>query len=99
MDQYMKISIKKLKTIINDLPDDLPVMLFSTDFDSDEKISDVGIFVTKDTINNLADRSKTIIYSGNKYLAHVDMHSFYQKDIYNIEPRGVMKTILLDGLK
>lgn len=97
-DQYRKMSKKEfIKMIEDEYDDNAEFDVHTIDFDADSKISMLA-HVDKKRINNMARNSKSIIFSGNNFESHVDIHSVLQPDIYNIKRKGVMKTILLEGM-
>ena len=98
MIQFKEMTVKDIKKILDTYPDDTTMLLLTLNFDKNEKVSNSGEFVNKEKISVIAEKAKTIIYHGDRYLTHVDMHSIKQ-DIYNIKSAGVMKTILLEGIK
>ena len=95
---YKRIKKKEFIKMIDELfDDDAEFNVQTLDFDAGQKISVVE-HVNKDGINHMAKDSKCIIFSGSRYMSYVDLHSVNQPDIYNIQKRGVKKTILLDGV-
>ena len=97
-EQHRRMSKREFINMIEEeYDDDVEFDVHTINFDAMDKIS-VLDHVDKKRINIIAQNSKCIIFSGNRFISHVDIHSESQPDIYNIRPRGVMKTILLDGL-
>ncbi|ENZ28669.1 hypothetical protein [Enterocloster clostridioformis] len=95
MEQYRRMNKREFISMIKEEYDDDTVFdVYTINFDSGQKISNTDK-VNKQVINVMANESKCIIYTGNQYLSHVDIHSVFQPDIYNIKPKGVMKTIML----
>lgn len=98
LDQYRKMSKKEfIKMIEEEYDDDAEFDVHTIDFDSKQKKSMVS-HMDKRRINIIANDSKSIIFSGNKFESHVDIHSITQPDITNIKKKGVMRTILLDSI-
>ena len=98
-EQYRRMSKREFITMIEEEYDDNDEFNVHTfDFDSGSKISTVE-YADKKEINYIAKKSKCIIYSGNRYISSVNIHSVNQPDIYNIQPKGIMKTILLDRIE
>ena len=98
-EQYRRMSKREFITMIEEEYDDNDEFNVHTfDFDSGSKISTVE-YADKKEINCIAKKSKCIIFSGNKYISSVNIHSVNQPDIYNIQPKGIMKTILLDRIE
>lgn len=97
-EQYRKISKREFINMIErEYDDDTEFDVHIINFDTGNKIS-VLSHVDKRGINIMAKDSKCIIFSGNSFVSHVDFHSYPQPDIYNVKPRGTMKTILLEGV-
>lgn len=97
-DQYRKMSKREFISMIEEEYDDNTEFdVHTIDFDAGNKIS-VSSHIDKRGINIIAKDSKCIIFSGNNLISHVDIHSIPQPDIYNIKRKGIMKTILLDGI-
>lgn len=95
--QYRKMSKREFINMIEkEYSDDVEFDVHILDFDANEKISMIS-HVDKKGINCIAKESKCIIYSGNKLMSYVDIHSVNQ-NIYDIKPKGIMKTILLEGI-
>lgn len=99
MIQLKEMTVAEVKKLLDTLPDDETLLLLTLNFDNNEKVSGIGEIVNKDGIGIIAQKAKTIIYYGDKSLSHVDMHSVRQTDIYNIQTKGILKTILLDNSK
>lgn len=98
-EQYRKMSKREFISMIEEeYDDDAEFDVHILDFDASEKLSIVSR-MDKKGIHCMANNSKCIIFSGNQLVSHVDIHSVIQPDIYNIRPKGVMKTILLDGIQ
>lgn len=94
MEQYKFLTKQELKKIIDEFPEDLLYML-TINFDDKQTVSDGGQYVKKSYVKGIAKASKSIIYSGNNYVSHVDLHNVRQPDIYSVKPMGVVRTILL----
>ena len=98
MDQLSIITVKEVKNLLDTYPDETPFVLLTLNFDKGEKTSGLGELINKEVIGIIAQKSGTIVYSGNKYLSQVDMHSVKQPDIHNIRPKGVLRTVLLNSV-
>lgn len=95
MEQHRRMTkIEFINMIMEEFDDNVEFDVYTMNFDAGQKISNSDR-VNKQGMNLIANDSKCIIFSGNKYLSHVDIHSVFQPDIYNIKPKGVMKTIIL----
>lgn len=97
MEKRIVINKEEAIKIINSMPQDT-VFLLTIDL-SEEKVSDCGQLVNKQKGEKIIKESKTRIFSGNQYTSQIDLYNVFQPDIYNIKPKGIMKTILLDGIK
>ena len=82
MAEYKTITKKELTELLDKYPEDKEFNIIQTQ---------LGM-----TIIPLGERiaNKVDIYSENKFMSQVDMHSVRQ-DIFNIERGGVMNTLLL----
>lgn len=97
-EQYRRMSKREFISMIEEEYDDNAEFdVHILNFDTNENLSMVSR-MDKNGIHCIANNSKCIIFSGNKYMSHVDIHSVNQPDIFNIRPKGVMKTILLEGI-
>lgn len=95
MEQHRRMTKREFISMIKEeYDDDAEFDVYTMNFDAGQKISNSDR-VNKHGMNLIANESKCIIFSGNKYLSHVDIHSVFQSDIYNIKAKGVMKTIIL----
>lgn len=93
--QCKRMSKKDFINMIDEeFDDDEEFNVYILNFDLKQKVS-TSERVKKISITHMAKESKSILCSENKYLTQFDMHSIIQKDLTNIEPRGVMKTILV----
>lgn len=95
IEQYKKMSKKEFINMMEEIyPDDAEIDVHVLNFNKGQKISSKKT-CNKTEVTIIADESKSIIYSGNQFFAHVDLHSAFQPDIMNIKPEGIMKTIML----
>lgn len=95
MEQHRRMTKRELINMIEEeYGEDAKFDVHTINFDAGQKISDIDK-VSKKRICLIANESKSIIFSGNQYLSHVDIHSVFQPNIYDIKPMGVMKTIML----
>lgn len=95
MEQYRKMTKREFINLIErEYDDNSEFDVFTINFDIGQKISNRNR-VNKKRMNMIANQSKCIIFSSNEYLSHVDIHSAFQTDIYNIKPKGIMNTIML----
>lgn len=93
MDEYKIITKKELQVLLDMFPDDEEFRVIQTELGV--TIIPIGEkIVSKDDIMVIADKAKTMIFSANKFISQVDMHSVVQ-DIYNIERRGILNTLLV----
>lgn len=91
--EYKTITKKELRELLDKYPEDeefniIQTQLGMTIIPLGERIAN------KVDILEIANAAKTMIYSENKFMSQVDMHSVRQ-DIFNIERNGVMNTLLL----
>ena len=91
--KYKTITKKELKELLDKFPEDeefsiIQTQLGMTIIPLGERIANKG------DILKIANAAKTMIYSENKFMSQVDMHSVRQ-DIFNIERNGIMDTLLL----
>lgn len=98
MEKHIYLTKKEALKIIERLPDDA-MLMFSFDFDNGEGISDSGKYIDKPTGKQMIGEAKTRIFSGNQYMSQLNLYNIFQPDVKNIRPQGVMKTILLRGIK
>lgn len=93
MAKYKTITKKELKELLDKYPDDEEFNIIQTQLGM--TIIPLGEQrANKMTILEFANAARTLIYSENKYMSQVDMHSMCQ-DIFNIERSGTMNTVLL----
>lgn len=93
MDEYKAITKNELKKLLDMFPDDEEFRLIETQLGM--TIIPIGEkVVSKDDVMVIANSAKTIIYSANKFVSQVDMHSVTQ-DIFNIERNGILNTLLV----
>ena len=91
--EYKTITKKELTELLDKFPEDeefsvIQTQLGMTIIPLGERIAN------KIDILKIANAAKTMIYSENKFISQVDMHSIKQ-DILNIERNGTMNTLLL----
>lgn len=96
METYITMSKKESIKRIQEMPDDT---IFMLTINFDEGVSDTGKHISKKRGAEIIEEARLRVLSGNKYMSKIDLYSVFQPDIYNIKPMGVMKTILLDGIK
>ena len=97
-ERHRKMSKREFINMIEEnYDDDVEFDIHTINFDSGNGFSVIN-HVNKKKINIIAMNSKCIIFSGNNYMSHVDIHSVSQPDIFHIKPKGIMNTILLDGV-
>lgn len=99
VNQIKNMTVKELRNLLDTYPDDETFLLFTINFDKNENVSNIGELVSKELIGIIAQKSQSIIYTKSKHLINVDIHSVKQLDICNIQPKGVMKTVLFDNVK
>lgn len=93
MDKYKVITKNELKNLLDLYPDDKEFKVIETQLGM--TIIPIGEKVmSKDDVMLIADRAKTMIYSGNRFLSQVDIHSAKQ-DIFNIKSMGTLNTLLM----
>ena len=88
--EYKTITKKELRELLDKYPEDEEFNIIQTQLG-------MTIIPLGERIANKVDIleiAKTMIYSENKFMSQVDMHSVRQ-DIFNIERNGVMNTLLL----
>ena len=97
MAKYKTITKKELKELLDKYPDDEEFNIIQTKLGM--TIIPLGEQIAnKVDILEIANTTKTMIYSENKFMSQVDMHSVRQ-DIFNIERSGTMNTLLLPRFK
>lgn len=97
VDKYKTITKKELKELLDKYPDDEEFNIIQTKLGM--TIIPLGEQIAnKVDILEIANTTKTMIYSENKFMSQVDMHSIKQ-DIFNIERSGTMNTLLLPRFK
>jgi hypothetical protein len=93
MEKYKIITKNELKNLLDSYPDDKEFKIIETKLGV--TIIPLGEKVmSKNDIMLVADKAKTMIYSGNRFLSQVDIHSVKQ-DIFNIKKVGTLNTLLL----
>ncbi len=93
MDKYKVITKNELKNLLDLYPDDKEFKIIETQLGM--TIVPIGEkIMSKDDVMLIADRAKTMIYSGNRFLSQVDIHSAKQ-DIFNIKSIGTLNTLLM----
>ena len=97
LEQFRIMTKEEYKSMIDQFPDDTEFLVLETDFTAKRKISKRGELFNKSDVLIMAKKSKTIIFSGNQYISHIDLHSIRQPDIFNIKKMGVMNTIMLES--
>lgn len=91
--EYKTITKKELTELLDKYPEDKEFNIIQTQLGM--TIIPLGERIAnKVDILEIANAAKTMIYSENKFMSQVDMHSVRQ-DIFNIERNGVMNTLLL----
>lgn len=94
MESYKKITKKDLVTLLDKFSDDEEFRVIETKLGV-EIIPVRQKLLTKNQVADIAERSKTIIYSENKFVSQVDMHE-KEQDIYDVQKRGgALNTLLL----
>lgn len=88
--------LNKAMDAINAMDDDA-LFVISIDLDREE-VSGNGKYIPRKKGEELIIKSETRIFSGNRYMSQLDLYSVRQPDIFNIKPKGVIKTILLGGI-
>ena len=90
MEQHRRMTKRELINMIEEeYGEDTKFDVHTINFDAGQKISDIDK-VSKKRICLIANESKSIIFSGNQYLSHVDIHSVFQPNIYDIKPMGCL---------
>lgn len=91
---YKKITKKDLIILLDKFSDDEEFRVIETKLGVE--IIPIGQkMLTKTQVVNIAEKSKTIIYSENKLVSQVDMHE-KEQDIYDIQMKGgALNTLLL----
>lgn len=93
MNTYKKITKRELSALLDKFSDDEEFNVIQTKLGVE--IIPIGQkFMSKTEIFEIADKSKTMIYSENKFLSQVDMHT-KEQDILNIDRGGALNTLLL----
>lgn len=103
MDTYIKVSKRKALMILHDAIrriDDMPEnSLFTMNIDlSGGGCSCKGDYISMCSGEKMIRESATRTFSGNQYTSQLNLYSEDQPDIYNIQKKGIMKTILLPGI-
>ena len=103
MDVYIKVSKKQaiqiLRDAINRMDNIDEDVLFTLSIDlSTHGCSSHGQKISVCSGEKLIRESVTRIFSGNQYTSQLNLYSEEQPDIYNIQKKGIMKTILLPGI-
>ncbi len=81
---------------IDDMPEN---SLFTMNIDlSGGGCSCKGDYISMCSGEKMIRESATRIFSGNQYTSQLNLYSEDQPDIYNIQKKGIMKTILLPGI-
>lgn len=93
MNEYKEISKEELQDFLEKYPKKEKFRVIET------KLGVTIVPISEKTLNKndvlrIANSSKTIIYSDNKFIEQVDMHSVKQ-DIYNVKRQGILNTILV----
>lgn len=97
MDEYKVITKKELKVLLDSFPDDEEFKVIKTNLGV--TIIPIGEkILNKEEVLTIAEKSKTMILSSNKFISQVDMHSMSQ-DIYNIKKNGILNTLLVPKQK
>lgn len=89
----MRKAIAKMENM-----DDDTIFVLTIDLEGNG-MSNHGKRVTIKSGANMIERSETRILSGNRYVSQLDLYSVRQPDIKNIRKKGIMKTIILPGIK
>lgn len=96
---HRRMSKKEFIDMIDKVyPDDVEIDVNIMNFSKGQKVATKKM-CNKMEVTVIANESKTIIYSGNQFISHVDLHSVTQQDIKNIKKEGIMKTILFPQLE
>lgn len=93
MEKYIIVSKEEAIKRILDMPNDT---LFMFSFNCEKNgISDEGKYIDKEQGKEIVCKAKTRILSGNQYMSQLNLYSAFYPDIYKINPRGIIDTILL----
>lgn len=93
MSIYKKITKRELCALLDNFADDEEFKVIRTKLGVE--IIPIGQeIMSKTEIFKIVDKSKTMIYSENKFVSQVDMHT-KEQDILNIDRGGVLNTLLL----
>lgn len=93
MSTYKKITKRELGALLDKFSDDKEFKVIRTKLGVE--IIPIGQeIVSKTEIFEIVNESKTMIYSENKFVFQVDMHT-KEQDILNINRGGVLNTLLL----
>lgn len=98
MEKHVFVTKEEAIKKIQELPDNA-VFVLTFDFDKGNGISDCGKYIDKPHGEKLIGEAVTRVFSGNEYMSQINLYNILQTDIKNIKPEGLMKTILLRGLK
>lgn len=97
MDKYKTITKKELRKILDIFPDDEEFRIIETQLGV--TIVPIGEkIMSKEDVLVLAETAKTLIFSNNSFLSQIDMHSVTQ-DIFNIQRKGTVNTLLMHSLE
>lgn len=97
MEKHIVITKEEAIQKIQEMSDDT-LFVLTFDFDDGIGVSGTGEYINRGGGERIIGEAKTRIFSGNEYMSQLNLYNVFQKDIKNIEPKGVMKTILLRGL-
>ena len=103
METYTQVSKGQAIKILRDAIDRINNMdeeiLFSLSLDlSTHGCSSCGQKISMCSGEKMINESATRIFSGNQYISQIDLYSEKQADIYDIKPKGMLRTILLPGI-
>lgn len=54
--------------------------------------------IKKEKGTNMVNKAKTIFYTGNAIVSHLDLHSTKQTDLKNIKRVGVVNSVLINPI-
>ena len=91
MAEYKTITKKELTELLDKYPEDEEFNIIQTQLGM-TIIPLGGRIANKVDILEIANAAKTMIYSENKFMSQVDMHSVRQ-DIFNIERNGALNAL------
>lgn len=97
MGKHILITKEEAIKKIQEMPDDT-LFVLTFDFEDGNGVSNNGEYIDRPGGEKIIGEAKTRVFSGNQYMSQLNLYNVFQKDIKNIEPKGVMKTILLRGL-